>query len=71
MWRFVGFYRGGQMTPRQYSKGFTPSKRQKRRYLMVDKIPADLDIAVKAKAKREGVSLRALILGWLKAWVAK
>jgi hypothetical protein len=56
------------MTPRKYSRDFTPSKRQKRRYLMLDKIPADLDIAVRAKAKREGISLRALILGWLKEW---
>jgi predicted HicB family RNase H-like nuclease len=59
------------MTPRQYSREHTPSKRQKRRYLMVDKIPAELDIAVRAKAKREGVSLRALILSWLKEWVSK
>ena len=58
-----------RMSKRQYSKAFTPSTRQKRRYLMVDKIPAELDIAVRAKAKREGVSLRALILGWLKEWV--
>jgi hypothetical protein len=58
------------MTPRKYSRDFTPSKRQKRRYLMLDKIPADLDIAVRAKAKREGVSLRALILGWLQEWVS-
>lgn len=36
---------------------------------MVDKIPHELDEAMRAKAKREGVSLRALILGWLKEWV--
>lgn len=27
--------------------------------------------AVKAKAKREGVSIRALVLGWMKEWVGK
>lgn len=59
------------MAARDYSRDFTPSKRQKRRYLMVDKIPAELDIAVRAKAKREGVSLRALILGWLKEWASR
>jgi hypothetical protein len=38
---------------------------------MLDKIPPALWIRVKAKAKREGVSLRSLILGWCKEWVEK
>lgn len=53
---------------RKYSRDFTPSKRQKRRYLMIDQIPHELDTAIRAKAKRDGISLRALILGWLKEW---
>ncbi len=39
--------------------------------ITVDRVPPTLFDAAKAKAKREGVSLRALILGWLKAWVEK
>jgi hypothetical protein len=55
---------------RGYSGEF-PSTREKRVYFMLDKIPPALWIRVKAKAKREGVSLRALILGWCKEWVEK
>lgn len=53
---------------RGYSDEF-PTTREKRVYFMLDKIPPALWIRVKAKAKREGVSLRALILGWCKEWV--
>jgi hypothetical protein len=53
---------------RGYSDEF-PTTREKRVYFMLDKIPPMLWIRVKAKAKREGVSLRALILGWCKEWV--
>lgn len=55
---------------REYSREFS-STREKRMYFMLDKIPPALWIRVKAKAKREGVSLRALILGWCKDWVEK
>jgi hypothetical protein len=55
---------------RGYSDEF-PTTREKRVYFMLDKIPPALWIRVKAKAKREGVSLRALILGWCKEWVEK
>jgi predicted HicB family RNase H-like nuclease len=55
---------------RSYSREFTP-KTQRRVMLTIDKIPPTLYAAVKAKAKREGVSLRALVLGWLKDWVEK
>lgn len=54
---------------RGYSKAFTP-KTDRRVQLLIDRIPPTLYDAVKAKAKREGVSLRALVLGWLKEWVA-
>lgn len=53
---------------RGYSDEF-PTTREKRVYFMLDKIPPALWIRVKAKAKREGVSLRTLILGWCKTWV--
>lgn len=52
---------------RGYSREF-PTTREKRVSFMLDKIPPALWIRVKAKAKREGVSLRALILGWLREW---
>jgi hypothetical protein len=55
---------------RGYSDEF-PTTREKRVYFMLDKIPPALWIRVKAKAKREGVSLRALILGWCKEWIEK
>lgn len=55
------------MTKRGYSREFTP-KTTRRVQLLIDRIPPTLFNAAKAKAKREGVSLRALILGWLKDW---
>lgn len=55
---------------RGYSGEF-PTTREKRVYFMLDKIPPALWIRVKAKAKREGVSLRTLILGWCKEWVGR
>ena len=36
-----------------------------------DRIPAQLYKSARAKCKREGISMRALILGWLKEWVNK
>lgn len=51
-----------------YSREFTPHGETGKRYLL-DEIPAGLWSAVKAKAKRQGISLRALILSQLKAWV--
>jgi len=58
------------MTKRQYSREFTP-KTERRVMLTIDRIPPTLYAAVKAKAKRDGISLRALVLGWLKDWVEK
>lgn len=58
------------MTKRGYSREFTP-KTARRVALTIDRIPPTLFDAAKAKAKREGISLRALILGWLKEWVAR
>jgi hypothetical protein len=53
---------------RGYSKAFTPRSNKYGRYLL-DLIPATLWRDVKAKAKREGTSVRALILGLLTEWV--
>ncbi len=53
---------------RGYSDEF-PTTREKRVSFTVDKIPPALWIRVQAKAKREGVSLRSLILGWCKDWI--
>jgi hypothetical protein len=57
------------MTPKRgYSREFRPHGETGKYYLLAQ-IPAGLWAAVQAKAKREGVSLRALILGLLKDWV--
>jgi hypothetical protein len=53
---------------RGYSRDFSPHGETGKRYLL-DQIPAGLWSAVKAKAKREGISLRALILQLLTTWV--
>jgi len=58
----------GMAKKRGYSREFTP-RSDRRVQLVIDRIPPTLYEAVKAKAKREGVSLRALVLGWLKNWI--
>lgn len=58
------------MTKRGYSREFTP-KTDRRVRIEVDRIPPTLYEAVLAKAKREGVSLRALILRLLRDWVGE
>lgn len=55
---------------RGYSREFKPHGDTGKRYLL-DDIPAGLWADVKAKAKREGVSLRALILSLLRDWVKR
>jgi hypothetical protein len=55
---------------RGYSRDFTPRSDTYGRYLL-DKIPATLWRDVRAKAKREGVSIRALLLQLLQDWLAK
>lgn len=55
---------------RGYSRDFTP-RTERRIKFEIDRIPPTLWAAVQAKAKREGISLRALILGWCKEWVEK
>lgn len=55
---------------RGYSRDFTP-KTERRVTFTVDRIPPTFWAAVRAKSKREGVSLRALILGLLKEWLER
>jgi len=55
---------------RGYSKAFKPHGDTGKRYLL-DKIPAGLWSEVKVKAKREGVSVRALILRLLTDWLGR
>jgi hypothetical protein len=62
----VGYTRG--MAKRGYSREFTPRSERRVRF-EVDKIPPTLFEAVKAKAKREGISLRALTLTLWKDWL--
>lgn len=56
------------MAKRGYSREFRPHGDTGKRYLL-DQIPAGLWSAVKEKCKREGISLRALILKLLTEWV--
>ena len=53
---------------RGYSREFRPVAGTGKRY-MLDAIPAGLWNDVRKKAKREGVSVRSLILSQLKTWV--
>lgn len=68
----VGYTRG--MAKREhfksggYSRDFTPAHQGHRRYLL-DRIPVSLWLEVQAKAKREKVSLRGLILSLLDKWL--
>lgn len=56
------------MAKRGYSREFTP-KTDRRVRFEIDRIPPTLYEAVQAKARREGVSLRALTLRLWKTWV--
>jgi hypothetical protein len=56
-----------RMAKRGYSKDFTPHGDSGKRYLL-DEIPAGLWADVKAKCKRDGISIRALILKLLTEW---
>ena len=58
------------MTKRGYSREFTPRTERRVRF-EIDRIPPTLYEKVQAKAKREGVSLRALTLRLWTEWVEK
>jgi hypothetical protein len=53
---------------RGYSREFKPHGDTGKRYLL-DEIPAGLWARVREKAKREGVSIRGLILKLLETWL--
>lgn len=55
------------MAKRGYSREFTPRTERRVRF-EIDRIPPTLMEAVKAKAKREGVSLRTLTLRLWRDW---
>jgi hypothetical protein len=56
------------MTKRGYSRDFPVLRGDGKRFTVTD-IPAGFWSAVRAKARRDGVSMRALILGLLKTWL--
>jgi hypothetical protein len=59
------------MTPKRgYSRDYRPHGATGKRYLL-DKIPAGLWARVRDKAKREEVSVRALILKLLTEWIER
>jgi predicted DNA binding CopG/RHH family protein len=53
---------------RAYSREFTPQT-ERRVQISINRVPPTLLADVKAKAKREGVSLRTLILRLLTKWL--
>ena len=55
---------------RGYSTEFKPHGDTGKRYLL-DDIPAGLWADVKAKSRRDGISLRALVLTLLREWLSK
>ena len=61
---------GQEKRKRGYSREFTPRTERRVRF-EIDRIPPTLWDRVKAAARAEGISLRALILGLLKEWVEK
>lgn len=57
----------GMAKKRGYSRDFKPHGDTGKRYLL-DKIPAGLWTKARDKAKREGISMRALLLKLLEDW---
>jgi hypothetical protein len=58
------------MAKRGYSREFKSHGDTGKRYLL-DDIPAGLWSDVKAKCKRDGISIRAVILTLLKDWLTR
>lgn len=58
------------MAKRGYSRDFTPQTDRRVRF-EIDRIPPMLLDAVKWKAKKQGISLRALTLTLWKEWIEK
>lgn len=66
----TGTLAGMAKQKRGYSREFTPQTERRVRF-EVDRIPPTLLDAVKAKAKRKGVSLRALTLTLWREWLGR
>jgi len=58
------------MAKRGYSREFTP-RSDRRIKIEIDRVPPTLADALKARAKREGVSIRALTLTLWKQWLER
>jgi hypothetical protein len=56
------------MVKRGYSREFTP-RSDRRIKIEIDRVPPTLAATLRAKCKREGVSIRALTLTLWKQWV--
>lgn len=54
---------------RGYSRAFTP-RTERRVQLTINRVPPTLMAAIRAKAKRDGTSVRALVLTFLTTWIA-
>jgi hypothetical protein len=54
---------------RGYSRQFTPRAGSTSARYLLDKVPATLWKAARARAKREGLSMRALLLHLLTEWL--
>lgn len=52
---------------REYSRAFDMTKTTRRAQIAID-VPPALHRSIRAKAKREGVSVRALVLSFLEQW---
>lgn len=56
------------MAKRGYSRDFTP-RTERRIKIDIDRVPPSLADALRAKVKREGLSVRSVTLTLWKAWV--
>ena len=60
--------RNPRIQPRGYSREFTPSRTGVR--YMLDNIPPGFWRQIRATARRQGLSVRGLVLGLLAIWLA-
>jgi hypothetical protein len=58
----------GGMTKRGYSREFTP-RTDRRIKIEIDRVPPTLADALKAKVRRDGLSVRSVTLRLWKQWV--
>lgn len=55
-------------TKRGYSYEFTP-RSERDVHISLRRVPPELHRTFKAKCKREGVSMRYVILSWVRTWI--